>query len=54
LNGEAFRAQLIGTIEGVTNRLIAEAIDEGLAGPVPQEWRDTLAARQQAAAAQTP
>jgi 1-acyl-sn-glycerol-3-phosphate acyltransferase len=53
LNAEAFRSQLIGVIEGVTNRLIAEAIDEGLAGPVPQEWRDTLAARQQAAAART-
>ncbi len=44
LGAEAFRRRLIETIEGESNRLIAEAIRGGLSRPVPEDWADKVEA----------
>ncbi len=44
LDAATFKARLVEAVETGSNRLIAEAVDRGVARPVPPEWRARLAA----------
>lgn len=46
LDGETFMARLKGAIEAESTRLIAEAVDDGLARPLTPEFRARLVAAQ--------
>lgn len=49
LSGEAFATRLQQLIETESTRLIADAIDAGIARPLPPQFRERLAAMRQAA-----